>query len=63
MTKHVVRFYRYTDEPGESQAICSCGWTIRGDLEYIQGRAATHDLDEIREPALKKEGFVSGLPD
>lgn len=62
MTFHSCRFFRCIDEPGEYRAVCTCGWSIRGDLEYIQGRAATHDLDEIREPPLKTTGFVSGLP-
>ncbi len=58
---HSVRFYRSTTEPGVYHAACSCGWTINGDLETIQGRAATHDLDEIQEAPLKVKGFVSGL--
>ena len=59
--KHVARFYRCTDEPGLYRAVCTCGWSIQGDLETIQARAATHDLDEIQEPPLTQEGFVSGL--
>jgi len=63
MTLHSVRFYRSTTEPGVYHATCSCGWAMSGDLQELQTRAATHDLDEIREPPLRKEGFVSGLPD
>ena len=61
---HSVRFYRCPDEPGLFRAVCTCKWAIQGDLETIQTRAATHDLDEpVHEAPLKKVGFVSGLQD
>ncbi len=63
MTTHTIRFLRSTSEPGEYRAVCTCGWSIGGTLEHIQTRAATHDLDEIEEPPLRRAGFVSGLPD
>jgi hypothetical protein len=63
MTTHITRFYRCPDEPGLFRAVCTCGWSIQGDLKTIQTRAATHDLDEpVHEAPLKKMGFVSGLP-
>jgi hypothetical protein len=61
---HQVRFFRSTDEPGLHKAVCTCGWSMNGDLETLQTRAATHDLDTFEldtEPPIK--GFVSGLPD
>ena len=60
---HIVRFLRSRTEPDECRAVCSCGWSINGTLNYTQERAATHDRDEIREPPLRQEGFISGLPD
>lgn len=64
MARHEVRFYRDTTESNSYKAICTCGWTISGvALEYAQRRSATHDLEQIEEPPLKVEGFVSGLPD
>jgi hypothetical protein len=61
---HTVSFYRYLDEPGESRAVCTCGWSMRGSLEECQTRAATHDLDEVEEAAeYKKPPFASGLSD
>jgi hypothetical protein len=64
MTTHITRFHRCPDEVGMFRAICICGWSIQGDLETIQTRAATHDLDELVHVApLKQTGFVSGLPD
>lgn len=63
MTLHTVRFLRSTTEPGQYRAVCTCGWSIQGERDFVQGRAATHDLDELEEPPLRQEGFVSGLPD
>ena len=61
MTLHITRFFRCTDEAGLYRAVCTCGWSVQGDLDYIQGRTATHDLDDISEPAEKISGFVSVL--
>lgn len=61
MTTHHVSFYRNTAEGGH-RAVCTCGWSASGELEYLQGRSATHDLDDLRsnvEPLTLK----SGLPD
>lgn len=65
MTVHTTRFFRSRTESGLYRAVCSgCTWSAEDtDLEALQGRAATHDLDQIKEPPLAQEGFVSGLPD
>jgi len=67
VTLHTVRFFRSTDEPNLHRAACTCGWSMNGDLETLQLRAATHDLDEpLTKPKLNTERptkrFVSGLP-
>lgn len=28
------------------RAVCSCGWTLEGEKEWVQGAAAVHDLTE-----------------
>lgn len=63
---HKTRFLRCVDEPGLHRAVCACGWSIQGELEHVQPRATTHNLDgelPTREPPLRRMGFVSGLPD
>ncbi len=45
MKTHEIRFYRNPAD-GMYRAICSCGWTLEGDREDVQAKAATHDLDE-----------------
>ena len=65
MTTHTVRFLRSVSEPKEYRALCTCGWAMQGaSLEEIQGRAATHDLDDFNEhngPLSEKVPFVTGL--
>ena len=65
MTTHTVRFLRSVDSPGEYRALCTCGWAMQGvSLEEIQGRAATHDLDDFNDhndPLPAKVAFVTGL--
>lgn len=64
MAFHSIRFFRCPEEAGEFRAVCTCGWSIRGTLEEIQSRAATHDLDEdAPKSSPEKPGFVSGLPE
>lgn len=60
---HVLSFYRSRTEPGLYRGVCSCGWSMESTEEDVRRRAATHDLEEIKEPPLRIEGFVSGLPD
>jgi len=45
---HIVRFLRSTTEPGTFRAVCTCGWSVEGDLEHVQTAAAAHDLDEAQ---------------
>ena len=65
MTLHTVRFLRSTGDTKEYRALCTCGWAMQGpSLEEIQGRAATHDLDDFKEhneALLEKVPFVTGL--
>lgn len=63
MTQHHVQFYRCADEPGLHRAICTCGWSMQGELETLQARSGSHNLDELKEPPLRQKGFVSGIPD
>lgn len=64
MQAHYIRFLRAVDEPGIYRGVCSCGWSMTGEREEVQARAATHDLDEQPgEPPLLHSGFVSGLSD
>lgn len=61
---HYVQILPCIDEPGEYRAVCTCGWSARSDdKEKLRERAANHETEGIREPRLKREGFVSGLPD
>ncbi len=38
------------------RAVCSCGWTLEGEKEFVQGRAACHDLNTGEH----NEGSLSG---
>ena len=63
MTTHTTRFYR-DPSSGEHVAQCSCGWRLAGELAELQGRAASHDLDDL--PQVKAPTVVpfrSGLPE
>jgi hypothetical protein len=55
-TRHKPRVFRDPSD-GKLKAICTCGWT--GDADDIAG----HNAPQPKEPRLKKEGFVSGLPE
>lgn len=56
---HIIRFYRDTST-GEHIAVCSCHWSMRGELSDLQARAATHDLNALPDiPAVVP--YASGL--
>ena len=53
MTPHQITFQRLPND-GTHRAMCSCGWSITGDREEVQQRAATHDMDEAEETRANK---------
>lgn len=47
MTQHQVRILRCLDDAKDYRAVCTCGWSMRSDLEDVQGRAAKHEQNEL----------------
>lgn len=58
--KHLTNFYRVPDT-GLTYGLCSCGWSLTGQRDEVEARAATHDLDEkpMTERPLAAEGLIS----
>lgn len=63
-----TRFYIDTSD-GDLRINCSCGWTWKGEpasvpehMELI-AKVQNHRPPLTKEPPLKVEGFVSGLPE
>lgn len=64
--KHIVRFIREPDT-GMLRGVCLCGASHadrdRSIVEKWALNSKAHEKFPVREPPLKIEGFVSGLPD
>lgn len=59
MSHHTIRFLRHT-VTGEHRAVCTCGWSMTGDLETVQTVASVHDLRMMPEET-EIVPFQSGL--
>ena len=64
--RHMIRNYR-DPQDGKVYAVCSCGKStvIHAHIEQETLFFADYHLEPLpqHEPPLKKQGFVSGLPD